>query len=98
MSSFALARVSFGDGDCTDGRSFVPSLRQRFRIGLVLLAVLAWISLGLPVSGMLRTLEVASGMCLGLQLAMLLLSLDIVAGAVVNLARGRFGAAGFWCF
>ena len=28
MSSFALARVSFGDGDCTDGRSFVPSLPE----------------------------------------------------------------------
>ena len=81
--------------------SFIRSLRTRFRLSLVLWVIMLYLSLGLPVSGMLRTLEVASGMCLGLQLAMLLLSLDIVAGAVVNLTRGRFGAdalAVFSCF
>ena len=80
--------------------SFVPSLRQRFRIGLVLLAVLAWISLGLPVSGMLRTVRVASAMCLALQLTIMLLSLDVITNAAVNLAQLRFGAdslASFCC-
>lgn len=72
--------------------SFVPSLRLRFRIGLVLLAILAWISLGLPVSGMLRTARVAAGMCLALQLTVMLLSLDVIANAAVNLVRLRFGA------
>ena len=80
--------------------SFVPSLRQRFRIGLVLLVVLAWISLGLPVSGMLRTVRVASAMCLALQLTIMLLSLDVITNAAVNLAQLRFGAdslASFCC-
>ncbi len=72
--------------------SFVPSLRLRFRIALGLLAVMAWISLGLPVSGMLRTVRVAAGMCLALQLAIMLLNLDIITNAAVNLARLRFGA------
>ncbi len=72
--------------------SFVHSLRLRFRIALVLWVVLLYISLGLPVSGMLKSIRVASGMCLGLQLGIMLLSLDVVTGAVLNLTRGRFGA------
>lgn len=72
--------------------SFVSSLRMRFRIGLVLLAVLAWISLGLPVSGMLRTVRVAAAMCLAIQLVIMLLNLDVITNAAVNLARLRFGA------
>ena len=72
--------------------SFVTSLRMRVRIGLVLLAVLAWISFGLPVSGALRSVQVASGMALAIQLTILLLGLDVVTGSLVNLARGRFGA------
>ncbi len=72
--------------------SFVPSLRLRFRIGLGLLFVLAWISLGLPVSGMLRTVRVAAAMCLALQLGIMLLSLDVITNAAINMARLRFGA------
>ncbi len=72
--------------------SFVTSLRMRVRIVLVLMAVLAWITLGLPVSGTLRSVQVASGMALAIQLTILLLGLDVVTGALVNLARGRFGA------
>ncbi len=72
--------------------SFVTSLRMRVRIGLVLLAVLAWITLGLPVTGALRTVQVASGLSLAIQLTILLLGLDVVTGSLVNLARGRFGA------
>ena len=72
--------------------SFVLSLRMRLRIGLVLLLVMAWIALGLPVSGALRSVQVAAGMVLAIQLTILLLGLDVVTGAAVNLARGRFGA------
>lgn len=72
--------------------SFVHSLRLRFRICLALLAVMAYITLGLPLAGMLKTLSVQAAMCLACQLAVMLLSLDVVTGAAVNLARGRFGA------
>ena len=72
--------------------SFVTGLRMRVRISLVLLAVMAWITLGLPVTGALRTVQVASALVLAIQLTMLLLGLDVVTGAAVNLARGRFGA------
>ena len=72
--------------------SFVTSLRMRVRIGLVLLAVMTWITLGLPVTGALRSAPVASGMVLAIQLTLMLLGLDVVTGAAVNLARGRFGA------
>ena len=72
--------------------SFVTSLRMRVRIGLVLLVVMTWITLGLPVTGALRSAPVASGMVLAIQLTLMLLGLDVVTGAAVNLARGRFGA------
>ena len=72
--------------------AFVHSLRLRFRISLILWLVLLYISLGFPVSGMLRAVDVAAGMCLCLQLGIMLLCLDVVTGCAVNLARGRFGA------
>ncbi len=72
--------------------SFITSLHLRLRIGLVLMAVMAWISLGLPVTGALRTAPVAAGMVLAIQTVILLLGLDVMTGAAVNLARGRFGA------
>ena len=72
--------------------SFVSSLRLRFRIGLGLLVLLAWISLGLPVSGMLRTVRVAAAMCLGIQLVIMLLNLDVITNAAINMVRLRFGA------
>ena len=72
--------------------SFIPFLRVRFRIGLVLLVIMLWISLGLPVSGALRSLPVASAIVLGLQLCVMLLCLDVVTNAALNLTRLRFGA------
>ncbi|MCR5137219.1 MAG: hypothetical protein K6C12_08995 [Oscillospiraceae bacterium] len=74
--------------------SQVTMLRMRLQIGVFLLAVLAYITLGFPVSGMLKTAKVASAMCLGLQLTILLLCLDVVTNAAVNLTRGKFGADG----
>ncbi len=72
--------------------SQVQSLRMRFRLGIVLLAVLAYITLGLPVTGMLKTYRVAAAFCLGLQLAIMLLNLDVITNSALNLAQGRFGA------
>ncbi|MBR5094371.1 MAG: hypothetical protein IK095_04685, partial [Oscillospiraceae bacterium] len=72
--------------------SFLNSLRLRLRIALILLAVLAWVALGLPVSGTLRSVETAAGLAMTIQLTILLLGLDVVTGAAVNTARGRFGA------
>ena len=74
--------------------SQVTMLRMRFQLGLALLAVLAYITLGFPVSGMLKTAKVASAVCLGLQLTILLLCLDVVVNALMNIFRGRFGADG----
>ena len=74
--------------------SQVTMLRMRFQLGLALLAVLAYITLGFPVSGMLKTAKVASAVCLGLQLTILLLCLDVVTNTLMNIFRGRFGADG----
>ena len=74
--------------------SQVTMLRMRFQIGLALLAVLAYLSLGFPVSGMLKTAKVSAAMCLGLQLTIMLLCLDIVTNAAINLVRRKFGADG----
>ena len=72
--------------------SQVTMLRMRAQIGLAVLAILAYITLGFPVSGMLKTAKVAAGMCLALQLTVMLLCLDVVVNALINLTRGRFGA------
>ena len=72
--------------------SQVTMLRMRMQIGLAVLAILAYLTLGFPVSGMLKTAKVAAGMCLALQLTVMLLCLDVVTNALVNLTRGRFGA------
>ncbi|MBR3237848.1 MAG: hypothetical protein IKF99_05360 [Oscillospiraceae bacterium] len=72
--------------------SFVTGLRLRVRIGVVLLVLMTWITLGLPVTGALRSVQVASGMVLAMQMTMMLLGLDVVTTAAVNLARGHFGA------
>ncbi len=72
--------------------SQVTMLRMRFQIGLVLLAILSYITLGFPVSGMLKTAKVTAAMCLGLQLTVMLLCLDVVTNAAINLTRRKFGA------
>ena len=72
--------------------SQITMLRMRFQIGLALLAVLAYLTMGFPVSGMLKTPKVCGAMCLGLQLTIMLLCLDVVTNAAVNLTRGKFGA------
>lgn len=72
--------------------SYIRSMRLRLRLCGVLLFVMFWISIGLPVPGMLKTTAVSNAVCLGLQLGIMLLCLDVVTTGVMNAARGKFGA------
>ena len=72
--------------------SFTRPLSLRIKIGAVLLALLCYISLQLPLPGMLRTLPVSAAACFALQSAIMLLCLDVVTTAVLNVTRLRFGA------
>lgn len=72
--------------------SHIRSMRLRLRICAVLLFLMAWISLGLPVPGLLKTSAGANMVCLSFQLGILLLCLDVVTTAIMNAARGKFGA------
>lgn len=71
---------------------FIRSLRLRMRLCLVLLAVMAWISFGLPVFGELANIRVAAWFCLALQGTIMLLCQDVLTGGVLNAFRRRFGA------
>lgn len=71
--------------------SFTRSLVLRIKISAGLLALLCYISLQLPLPGMLRTLPVSAAACFGLQAAIMLLSLDVVTTAVLKVTRPRFG-------
>lgn len=72
--------------------SFTRSMSLRIKISAVLMALLCYISLQLPLPGMLRTLPVSAAACFGLQAAVMLLCLDIVTTAILNVMRLRFGA------
>ncbi len=72
--------------------SYIRSMRLRLRISAILLIVMLWLSIGLPVPGMLKTSAVANALCLGLQLGIMLLCLDVVTTGVMNAFRGKFGA------
>ena len=72
--------------------SHIRSMRLRLRITGILLFIMAWISLGLPVPGMLKTTVVSNAVCLGLQFGIMLLCLDVVTTGIMNAVRGKFGA------
>ena len=72
--------------------SYIRSMRLRLRICGILLFAMFWISIGLPVPGMLKTTVVSNAVCLGLQLGVLLLCLDVVTTGVMNAFRGKIGA------
>ena len=72
--------------------SYIRSMRLRLRICGILLFVMFWISIGLPVPGMLKLSVVSNAVCLGLQLGILLLCLDVVTTGVMNAFRGKIGA------
>ena len=72
--------------------SFLRSMKYRLRIGAGVLAVLIYISLEMPLPGMMNALPVAAACCFGLQAAILLLSLDVVTNGFLNALRFKFGA------
>ena len=70
----------------------VHSLRLRLRIGAAIWAIMAYISFGFPIPGMIQYLPVATAFCVALQLTIMLLSLDVVTTAVLKVFRFRGGA------
>ena len=72
--------------------SFIKPMRLRLRLSLLLLVFMAWLSLGLPVTGLLKNYRVAGLFCLGLQLCIMLLCLDVVTNGVMSAFRRRPGA------
>ena len=72
--------------------SFMRSQKLRLRIGAGLELLLCYISLGLPVPGMLQYLPVKAAACCAIQFAVMLLALDVVTTAVLGAFRLRFGA------
>ena len=80
---------------------FTESLRKRLRVSLILLVIMIWITVGLPVPGMLKDYKCASAAVLAMQLTVSLLALDVVTAGIMNLVRGKPGAetlAVFSCF
>ena len=71
--------------------SQIRSMRLRLRFCLIILAVMTWISLGLPVTGQLNNISVACFILLAMQLGIMLLCLDVGTGGVLNGVRGRPG-------
>ena len=74
--------------------SFLRSMKYRLRISGVALAVLLYISLEMPVPGMMKSLPTAAAFCFGMQAVIMLLSLDVCTNALNNTLHGRFGADG----
>lgn len=72
--------------------SHVYSARMRLRIALGLWAFMLYISLGLPIPGMLGYLPVTAATCLALQLTIMLLALDIVTNGILKMAHLHPGA------
>lgn len=72
--------------------SFVQSARLRLLLSLGLLAIMFYISLGLPLPGMLRCLPVNAAMSLTAQLAVMILGLDVVTNGLLKIVRLRPGA------
>ena len=74
--------------------SFLRSMKYRLRISAVALAVLLYISLEMPVPGMMKSLPTAAAFCFGMQAVIMLLALDVMTNALSNLLHMRFGADG----
>ena len=73
--------------------SLLGPLTLRFRVAVVLTVLLAWISLKLPVAGMLRqSLPLQAGVSLVLLLAVMVTALDVVATGLRQLFDVKPGA------
>ncbi|MGN0981329.1 MAG: hypothetical protein ACI4O0_00410, partial [Candidatus Limivicinus sp.] len=79
-------------GACRYYGSFMRSQRLRLRLAVLLEVLLCYLSLGLPLTGMLQHLPVMAAACCALQFAIMLLCLDVVTGGILNAARGKVGA------
>ena len=71
--------------------SQVKSLQLRFRVCAVLWLILFWISVGLPVPGLLKSVYSASALCVAIQFAIMLLGLDVITNALANIGVGKAG-------
>ena len=78
-------------GACRYYGSFMRSQRLRLRLAVLLELLLCYLSLGLPLTGMLQHLPVTAAACCALQFAIMLLCLDVVTGGILNAARGKVG-------
>ena len=78
-------------GACRYYGSFMRSQRLRLRLAALLEVLLCYLSLGLPLTGMLQHLPVTAAACCALQFAIMLLCLDVVTGGILNAARGKVG-------
>ena len=72
--------------------SQIYSLRVRVRLSLLMLALIIYLTLGLPIPGMLQSFRVAVAACMALQFTMMVLSLDVVTNGILNLFRRKAGA------
>lgn len=72
--------------------SFIRAQRLRLRISAGILLLLCYITIGLPVPGMLKYLPTAAAACCAIQFTIMLLSLDVVTNAVMNAFRLKIGA------
>lgn len=72
--------------------SYVKPLRLRTRVSLLLLVFMAWISLDLPVSGLLNNYRTAGLLLMAFQFTIMLLALDIVTNGILSAVRGKPGA------
>ncbi|MBQ6721734.1 MAG: hypothetical protein IJQ88_06145, partial [Clostridia bacterium] len=70
----------------------IYSLRLRTRLAFILWFILTYLSLGLPIPGMLQYLPVKVATCMALQFTIMILGLEQVTNAVTNLFRKKFGA------
>ena len=71
--------------------SFIRPMRLRLRICLILLVFMGWLTLDLPVTGLLNDYRVAGLLCMGMQFALMLLCLDVVTNGVMSAFRGKPG-------
>ncbi len=72
--------------------SFIRSQKMRLRFAAAILVLMIYISLGLPVPGMLKDLRVQAAGLAAMQLGIMLIGLDVFTNAIVNLTRPKIGA------
>lgn len=72
--------------------SQIYSLRLRFRLSVFFFAILVYISVGGPLPGLMKNLQIATAACLAIQLSLIVFALDVFTNGIMNIFRGRLGA------